>query len=508
MRPATLADALHEAASRHGDRAAFVDGDDRLSFVDWDRRADGLAAVLVERGVRPGDVVAIMLPTSIDYAIAYGAITIAGAIATGLNVRLGGDEISAILDRAAPALVILDRAAFTALPSAEPPVIDRDELAAAYEHVGLGAARPGRDSSDPAVIIWTSGTTGVPKGAWFDHRNLHAAVASAGVMSRLHDVKLVGTPFPHAGYMAKMWDQLASGTTIIISPTPWAASDMLRLLVDERITVAGGVPTQWAKLLELPEVADADLSHVRLGLVATAAAPPELIERVTATIGCPLVVRYAMTESPSITGTEPDDDPEVLYRTVGRPQVGMQIDLVDESGSPVGPGQIGRVRVRGDCVMRGYWNDPVLTASVLADDGWLTSTDLGRFDADGNLVLVGRSTDMYIRGGYNIYPLEVENVLAEHPGVARVAIVGIAAPVIGEIGVAFVVPSESSNPPSLDSLRAFVADRLADYKRPDRLMVMDALPLTAMMKIDKLELARAAGRAQPTMKGVGDGERT
>jgi acyl-CoA synthetase (AMP-forming)/AMP-acid ligase II len=283
---------------------------------------------------------------------------------------------------------------------------------------------------------------------------------------------------------------------------------MLRLLVDERITVAGGVPTQWAKLLELPEVADADLSHVRLGLVATAPAPPELIERVTATIGCPLVVRYAMTESPSITGTEPDDDPEVQYRTVGRPQVGMQIDLVDESGSPVGPGQIGRGRVRGDCVMRGYWNDPVLTASVLADDGWLTSTDLGRFEDDGNLVLVGRSTDMYIRGGYNIYPLEVENVLAEHPGVARVAIVGIAAPVIGEIGVAFVVPSESSNPPSLDSLRAFVADRLADYKRPDRLVVMDALPLTAMMKIDKLELARAADRAQPTMKGARDGERT
>jgi acyl-CoA synthetase (AMP-forming)/AMP-acid ligase II len=484
----TLADALREGAIQHGDLAAFVDGDQRLSFSEWERRADGLAAVLVERGVQPGDVVAIMLPTSIDYAIAYGAITKAGAIATGLNVRLGINEITSILDRADPALVILDRGAFATVPSVDLLVIERAELAAAYEHAGLGTGQPHRDPTDPAVIIWTSGTTGVPKGAWFDHRNLQAAVASAGVMSRLHDVKLVGTPFPHAGYMAKMWDQLATGTTIIISPTPWTAADMLRLLVDERITVAGGVPTQWAKLLELSGTAGADLSHVRLGLVATAPASPDLIERVTTTIGCPLVVRYAMTESPSVTGTEPDDDPDVQNRTVGRPQAGMEIDLVDEFGSPVRPGEIGRVRVRGACVMRGYWNDPALTATVLSDDGWLTSTDLGRLDADGNLVLVGRTTDMYIRGGYNVYPLEVENVLAEHSQVDRVAIVGVAAPVIGEIGVAFVVPSESTDPPTLESLRTFVADRLADYKRPDQLVVMDALPLTAMMKIDKIEL--------------------
>lgn len=497
----TLADALDEAAIQHGDRAAFVDGDQRLSFAEWERRADGLAAVLVERGVRPGDVVAIMLPTSIDYVVAYGAITKAGAIATGLNVRLGAYEIASILDRAAPVMAILDRDAFTTVPSVDLPVIERAELAAAYGHAGLGAARPHRDPADPAVIIWTSGTTGVPKGAWFDHRNLYAAVASSGVMSRLHDVKLVGTPFPHAGYMAKMWDQLASATTIIISPTPWAAADMLRLLVDQRITVAGGVPTQWAKLLELPGIADADLSHVRLGLVATAPASPDLIERVTTTIGCPLVVRYAMTESPSITGTDPDDDPEVQFRTVGRPQAGMEVDLVDESGSPVPVGEIGRVRVRGTCVMRGYWNDPELTAAVLSDDGWLTSTDLGRLDPDGNLVLVGRSTDMYIRGGYNVYPLEVENVLAEHPQVERVAIVGVAAPVIGEIGVAFVVPIERTDPPTLDSLRTFVADRLADYKRPDQLVVMDALPLTAMMKIDKVELVRR-------LEGNSDGERT
>jgi acyl-CoA synthetase (AMP-forming)/AMP-acid ligase II len=317
----------------------------------------------------------------------------------------------------------------------------------------------------------------------------------------------VGTPFAHAGYMAKLWDQLAWGTTVVISPLPWRAADTLRLLVDERVTVAGGVPTQWAKLLDEPGMEGADLSAVRIGLVATAPAPPELVERVAATIGCPLVVRYAMTESPSITGTEPTDPPEVQHRTVGRAQAGMEIELVTDVGTPVAAGEVGRVRVRGACVMRGYWGDEALTAGVLSADGWLTSSDLGRFDADGNLVLVGRASDMYIRGGYNVYPLEVEHVLAEHPGVADVAVLGVAAPVIGEIGVAYVVPAAGERPPTLAELRAWVRDRLADYKAPDELELVEALPLTAMMKVDKAALALRA-RAAGAREGARDGART
>jgi acyl-CoA synthetase (AMP-forming)/AMP-acid ligase II len=199
-----------------------------------------------------------------------------------------------------------------------------------------------------------------------------------------------------------------------------------------------------------------------------------------------------MTESPSISGTDPDDAPEVQFHTVGRPQSGMEIEIVDETGSHAAVGEVGRVRVRGDCVMRGYWRDPETTSDVLDADGWLTSTDLGRLRDDGNIVLVGRLSDMYIRGGYNVHPLEVENVLAEHALVDRVAVVGLATPVIGEIGVAFVVPTEPTNPPTLDDLRAWICDRLADYKAPDRLVVVDALPLTAMMKIDKVALGRIA----------------
>ena len=487
----TVADAFEAAAHQHGDRLAYVGGAERLSFTEWYRRSDVMAAGLVELGVRPGDVVVMMLPSTAEYAIAYGAIALAGCVATGINARLGRREIEAVIRLARPGLVLHDPTTFDVRPD-DVPVRSPDEVVAAAGGAGLGERRPQRRPDDPAVIIWTSGTTGVPKGAWFDHRGLHAAVVSAGVMSAPYDVKLAGTPFPHAGYAAKLWDQLAWGTTNVSAPAPWRASDMLRLLVDERITVAGGVPTQWSKLLDEPGLADADLSHIRVGLVATAPASPELIERVSSSIGCPLVVRYAMTESPSITGTEPDDDPDVQFRTVGRPQRGMEVAIVDADGNSVAAGDFGRVRVRGACVMRGYWNDPERTAAVLDGDGWLTSSDIGRFDEHGNLVLGGRADDMYLRGGYNVYPLEVENVLAEHPAVGRAAVVGTPAPVIGEIGVAFVTATDPEAPPTLAELRSWIGDRLADYKAPDRLVVLPDLPLTAMMKIDKAELATQA----------------
>jgi acyl-CoA synthetase (AMP-forming)/AMP-acid ligase II len=317
-------------------------------------------------------------------------------------------------------------------------------------------------------------------------------------MTAPYDRRLVTTPFAHAGYMAKLWEQLAWATTLVICPTPWSAADMVRLIGAERITVAGGAPTQWAKVLEQPELAHTDVGRLRLCVAATAPAPPELVERVTRELGCPLVVRYAMTESPSITGTEPGDDPEVLFRTVGRPQAGVELEIRDEDGSRVAPGEVGRVHVSGACVMRGYWRAPELTAEAIVDGGWLRSTDLGRIDPAGNLVLVGRAGDMYIRGGYNVYPLEVENVLTEHPAVDQASVIGVPAPVIGEIGVAFVVldPGGSLDV-SDDELRAWCRDRLADYKAPDRLVRMDSLPLTSMMKVDKAALrAQLAAGAQ------------
>lgn len=487
---ATVGEAMAAAAAQFGDTEAYVEGTRRLTFAAWLDAADQMAGALADGGVRPGDVVAIMLPPSIDYAVAFAAVARMGAVATGFNVRLGRREVEAITERCRPVLAI-------APTGIRPPGLPAGlRVTTCPDLTGAGLGRTSSSihrraaASDPAVIVWTSGTTGLPKGAWFDHDNLRASVATAGVMTEPFDRRLASTPFAHAGYMLKLWEQLAWATTLVISPTPWRAADMIRLIVEERITVAGGAPTQWERLLDEPGFADADLSSLRLGVAATAPAPPELVARVAQRCGCPLVVRYAMTESPSITGTEPGDRPEVLHRTVGRPQAGIEVSIRDEVGEPVADGTIGRIFIRGGCVMRGYWREPELTAEVLDGDGWLRSSDLGHLDGDGNVVLAGRLGDMYIRGGYNVYPLEVENALADHPAVAQAAVVGVAAPVLGEIGVAFVVPTPGLAPPGLDDLRAWCREQLADYKRPDRLELVESLPLTSMMKVDKAALRR------------------
>jgi acyl-CoA synthetase (AMP-forming)/AMP-acid ligase II len=480
---------MRAAAETHGERDAYVEADGtRLSFAAWEARSDALAGALVARGVTAGDVVALMLPSSIDYAVCYAALARLGAVTTGLNTRLGRREVAAVLERARPVLVIRDTEA--GLPNSGREELARFELGELTQHPGLGEERPAADPAAPAVIIWTSGTTGTPKGAWFDSANLAASARAAGVMSGPYDRRLVATPFSHAGYMAKLWDQLIWGLALVISPVPWSAAEMARVMRDERITVAGGVPTQWAKLLEDPRARRLD--HLRVGIVATAPASPDLVRAVAERIGVPLVVRYAMTESPTICGTDPDGPPEVQVQTVGKPQEGMELALTDDQGGRVATGEVGRIRVRGACVMRGYWNDPERTAAALTADGWLLSGDLGRLTEDGDLVLVGRTGDLYIRGGYNVHPLEVENVLAEHPAVGRVAVVGAPAPVIGEIGVAFVVPVDPSSPPTLDELRDWTREHLADYKRPDRMECVEDLPVTPMLKVDRDALRRAA----------------
>jgi acyl-CoA synthetase (AMP-forming)/AMP-acid ligase II len=489
----TVGELILAAVGQIGECEAFVEvaTGERLTFRELAARSVSLASHLRSQGVGHGDVLAVCLAPSIDFAVACYAGALLGAIVTGVNTRLGPREVAAIFDRSQPAAVVLDPG-FHVPDGHHPLIVTREELlrrATPNLHLLTTWELPVvRQSSDPAVIIWTSGTTGIPKGAWLDHANLEAAVQTAGDMTLAFDRRLSGIPMAHAGFMAKLWEQWAMAITFVLTPNPWSAQVMLDILSTERITAGAGVPTQWAKLLDLPTVEDRDFSALRICLAATAPAAPELIERIRQTFGAPVIVRYAMTESPSIAGTRADDPPEVQYRSVGRPQDGMRLRLVDELGVEVPHGDVGRVRVSGPCVMRGYWNDPVMTAAAFDDEGWLVSGDLGYLDPDGNLVLVGRLGDMYIRGGYNVYPLEVENVLAEHPGVVTAAVVGIATAVIGEIGRAFVVPADPAHPPTLADLRTWVSDRLADYKRPDELVLRKSLPLTAMGKVDKAAL--------------------
>jgi acyl-CoA synthetase (AMP-forming)/AMP-acid ligase II len=465
---------LEAAAAFHGDIEAYVEPGARITFAEWIGRARGVATQFADLGVGKGDVVMLWLPSGIDYATCYAAAATIGAITAGLNPRLGRREIESILQQSDPALIVAD-AQLGALPHTRCRLLSRDALCSDTSRSAPPSVELTR--RDLVSLIFTSGTTGTPKGAAFDADRLAAGAAAAGVMSAPYDRRLTSTPFAHAGYMFKLWDQLVWGSTLVVPPTPWSARGMFDVLRNERVTVAGAVPTQWAKLLDVDGVSPQVLPHLRIGVAATAPAPPELVRRVAECIGVPLVVRYAMTECPTISGTEPHDTPEIQFRTVGRPAAGMDVRI----------GSDGVLEVSGPCVMRGYWRNPELTAEVLRD-GWLRTGDVGALGADGNITLVGRRGDMYIRGGYNVHPGEVERTLTGHPGVKQAAVVGRSAPVIGEIGVACVVPADAARPPTLAELRTHVADELADYKAPDELLIVDELPLTAMLKPDRLAL--------------------
>jgi len=467
---------LRSVAAEHPDRAAFVEVDRRLTFGEWDRAADGVAALFAEQGVGPGDVVALLVPSSIEYAVCYQAAMRLRAITTGINTRLGPPEIASILDRTRPRVAIH--------------AADLDAVRVAYTRdpvADLTAAEP----DDAVAIVWTSGTTGMPKGAVFDHRNLRAVAIGAGAMGAPFDVRLAPLPFAHVAFMSRPWEEIENLITTVITPTPWTAADALRLMARERVTVGQGVPTQWRLVLDHADFAASDLSSLRIAGTGAATVPPELVREMETRLGCPVVIGYTSTEAAITTGTVPGDSPEVISQTVGRPRVNVTLAVIDEDGRSCPTGVVGRVRCRSGATMRGYWHDPERTAEVIDADGWLTTGDLGFLDERGYLTLVGRRSEMYIRGGYNVYPAEVERVLSEHGSVAQIAVLGIPDPVLGEIGAAFVVAAPGASP-QLDELRTFCKAALADYKAPDRLVVVDALPVTSVGKVDKRALAEDA----------------
>jgi acyl-CoA synthetase (AMP-forming)/AMP-acid ligase II len=285
-------------------------------------------------------------------------------------------------------------------------------------------------------------------------------------------------------------------TTVVLAGEPWTAAESLRLIREEGITMATGVPTQWQLVLEHPDLALTDFSGVRVAGLGAAAIPPELVRRMRETMGCPVLTRYTSTEAGVTTSTRVGDTDEVVATTVGRPAPEVELRIVSPNNAPLPDGEVGEVVCRSPAVMIGYWRDPELTASVIDRDGWLHTGDLGFIGDDGNLRISGRLKEMYIRGGYNVYPAEVEAALAEHPAISRSAVVGAPDPVLGEIGVAFVVPAPDANRAALsrDEVRAFCRARIADYKAPDRVIVLDDLPMTSMLKVDKLALTERAAK--------------
>ncbi|MCU1389362.1 MAG: acyl-CoA synthetase (AMP-forming)/AMP-acid ligase, partial [Ilumatobacteraceae bacterium] len=469
----TTLDLFDAVVAQHGDREAVVHDGVRMSFAEWAARGDALAAWLIdEQVVRTGDVVGIQLPSGIDYMVAYQGIMRAGAIATGIIPGYCPTEIEHIV-RKSGAGFIFDGA----LPD-----------------VGLGdpLGRPvDLAATDAVAIVWTGGTTGMPKGAWFDHACLRAMTLGAAPLSAPGDRRLSPLPFAHVGAMTRVWDELEHVITTVIVPSPWTAAGALQLINVEHITVSQGVPTQYRLMFDHPDFATTDVSSLRIAGIGASRVPPELVEEMLAKLHCPVVNRFASTESCVATGTRLDDSVDVICNTVGRPNGDVEVKIVDDDRQPItdtGPDAIGTVCLRGRAMMRGYWNDPERTAEAIDADGWLHTGDLGWIGADGNLRLAGRSTEMYIRGGNNVYPIEVENCLGNHPGVAASAILGVQVDDrLGEIGVLFAVARPDASL-ELAEIQAFVKAHLASYKAPDALVVVDGLPLTSIGKIDKVAL--------------------
>jgi acyl-CoA synthetase (AMP-forming)/AMP-acid ligase II len=497
---ALVADLLRDAAASHPERDAYVRADKRSTYAWLDRATDGFAATLLEHGVGRGDVVVLMLPSSTKFAVCYlGALRI-GAITSAVNLRLGVHETASIIARTAPKVTVVGDA--VSLPPGPDPgrVITVEALKAAFA-ADPPPRFPPLSPADPTCIVWTSGTTGEPKGAVYDHERQAAISRNVGELTRPGDRRLVVLPFAHVGYMTRMWDELANATTIVLGAEPWSAAETLRIIRDEAITMATGVPTQWKRVLEHPDVATTDFSRLRVAGIGAAAIPPELVRRMRAVLGCPVITRYTSTEMGVTTSTLVTDDADVIATTVGRPTPDVEVRIVDPaSGRALAAGEVGEITSRSPAQMVGYWHDPELTGRVFDDDGWLHTGDLGVFCDDGNLRIVGRLEEMYIRGGYNVYPTEVEAVLTDHPAVASAAVVGAPDPDLGEIGVAFVVPEPGTATEMLDrdSLRAWCRERIADYKAPDRVVVLDELPLTPMQKIDKRALTERITTKEPT----------
>ena len=482
-----LAATVREAAVRFGDLPALVDpGGAAVSYRELDRRSDAVAAALATRGVHEGDRVVLRLPSDSGYVVAYAAAAKLGAITAGINPRLAPPEQDALVALADPAVVLDDPGELADLEAAGAARLDRE---------GPPPALPA-DPDRPVAIVFTSGTTGLPKGAVFCERQLEAvADADTGgawaAAATPGPAMLASTQFAHVGFTTKLpwYLRLATRTHIL---GRWRADDALRTIAEQRMPSVGGVAPQLALMVRSPEAGRHDWEHVQSVIVGGAASPPALVAAVRDLFGASYSIRYSSTESGGCgTGTAFDADDDEALHTVGRPRPGIEVTVRDEDGRPVDRDEVGELWLRSPTRMAGYWRDPEATAAAITPDGWLRTGDLARIDRRGLVRLAGRAKEMFIRGGYNVYPAEVEAALAAHPSVAEVAVVPRPDPVMGEIGVAVVVPRDPTAAPSLDDLRAFLDGRLAAYKRPEALRIVDALPLTPMQKVDRRSLTAA-----------------
>ncbi len=467
----TIPEMVCSAADRFGDAEAIVDGPLRLSFRDVVERIGRAAGAVAGLGVAKGDRVAVWAPNSAEWIIAALGIITAGGVLVPVNTRFKAEEAADVVSRSGAKAVLVQKG-FLGQEFAVALDVPTIDLRSDF----LTSAEPYQcvvDGGDVSDVIFTSGTTGRPKGAMMNHRQTLRAYQEWATLADLRegDRYLMINPYFHTfGLKAGIVASFLRGATML----PVAAFDIdavVDLVATERITMLPGPPTLYHSLLTVAD--KGRLTSLRAGVTGAADIPVELVRRIRDELPFQtLMTGYGLTEAGNVTLSRPGDTPEDVATTAGLPCDGVEVRIADD----------GEVLVRGYNVMQGYLDDPVATAGAIDDEGFLHTGDLGEFTASGRLRIVGRKKDMFIVGGFNAYPAEIEGFLLEHPAVAQAAVIGVTDERLGQVGKAFVV---AKAPVTVGELLEWCRGRMAGFKVPRVVQFLDGLPLNATGKVMK-----------------------
>ena len=515
----TIPAAVRRAWQQWPDDDAVVDGDTRLSWTGLADRMADVARALAGSGIRSGDRVALWAPNSAEWIVAALGVYAAGAVLVPVNTRFKLGEGAQVL-RIARVKMLFTVTDFLGTNYAEQLADDR-ELSRTMETVVLsgppghstpweqflarGEDEPSREADiqadDVSDIVFTSGTTGLPKGAMLTHGASTRTYASWSetVGLRHGDRYLVVYPFFHcAGLKSGILACILTGATVVPCPV-FDVATVMKLVERERISMLPGPPTLFQSLLNA-DLGDTDRSSLRLSVTGAAVVPVELVREMRDRLGFSSVVTgYGLTETTGTVSMCRHDDPiEIVATTSGRPIPGMAVRVVGADHVDAPAGTPGEVLVKGFAVMRGYFDDPAATAAVISGDGWLRTGDVGVLDEAGNIRITDRIKDMFIVGGFNAYPAEIENRILDHPDVAQVAVVGVPDDRLGEVGCAFVIPRRGSTT-TAEELIGWCRAVMANFKAPRYVQLVEDLPLNASGKVVKFELRT---RAQRMVRGA------
>jgi len=490
---------LKATANRLPNREAIYDEKNRMTYGQLDHEVTKLAQGLIKSGVHSGDRVAVALINSIEYVTSLFAIARVGAVLIPLNPHFNKGESSYILQQTGTKVLLCgEESYYSELREEIEPLeilISVGFQAEVYLHyddllVGHSLADVRVEPKDNLfTIMFTSGTTGRPKGAMLTHENvLFSAMSASKVMQCTEDdVFLIPNPLFHIMGITFLLRAIFCDAKLVIM-RKYSVTNALALIESEKVTVHPGVPTMFILELNSSDFKKYDLSSLRTGEMAAAPCPVEVVKRIRTDMNCNVLIAYGSTEtSATLTMTGFDADDIVRSETVGRPIPGVELKVVDENRQTCAVGEVGELACKGPGVTKGYYKMPIETAQAIDQDGWFYTGDMVTIDENGYVRIVGRKKEMIIRGGFNIYPRELEEALHQHPAILEAAVIGLPDEIFGEMTCACVVLREGETSTEAE-FHAYMKERLVKYKVPDKFLILETLPVTASGKISKLKL--------------------